>query len=179
MIPIGATVLILFYLVNQLRDYALTQDFWIALGVSLVSIFIFGWLSTTLIAKPLFRFLEEVMSHAPLVKMVYTSIKDLTEAFVGNKKKFDRPVLVKIDPADDTWRMGFVTREELHEIQLPGHSAVYIPMSYSLSGHLLIVPRENLKHVDAQSPEALRFVVSGGVTGIQKSDKDSANNNPG
>ena len=166
MMPIAITIWIFVYVISMFQDYYGNLSFWIALPAVLVSVFVFGYLSSTLFAKPLFTFLEEVLSHAPLIKLVYTSIKDLTEAFVGDKKKFDKPVLIKLDQREEIYRVGFLTREDLRDLSLPGMVSVYIPMSYSFSGNMVIVPKELLKPIEANSTEMMRFVVSGGVTGI-------------
>lgn len=166
MMPIAFTIWIFVYIITRFQGYYEDVSFWIALPLILLSVFVFGYLSSTLFARPLFTFLEEVLSHAPVVKLVYTSLKDMTEAFVGDKKKFDKPVLVNLDGGSEIYRVGFLTREDLSELQLPGMVSVYIPMSYSFSGSMFIVPKTAIKSIEANSSEMMRFVVSGGVTGL-------------
>jgi uncharacterized membrane protein len=93
-------------------------------------------------------------------------VKDFLEAFAGNKRKFNRAVLVSIE-ATDVYRIGFITHEELSEFGLHEHIAVYVPHSYAFSGVLYLVKRERVKILsDIQASDAMKFVVSGGVTEI-------------
>lgn len=166
MMPIAFTIGIFVYVISLFQDYYIHLSFWIALPLVLISVVVFGYLSSTLFARPLFSFLEEILSHAPLIKLVYTSLKDMTEAFVGDKKKFDKPVLVKLDQGEEVYRVGFLTKDDLQDLHLPGMVSVYIPMSYSFSGNMVIVPKNSLRNIDVNAAEMMRFVVSGGVTGM-------------
>ena len=89
-----------------------------------------------------------------------------------SKKKFNKPVLVTINKENNIQQLGFITHENLIELNLPKDAvAVYVPLSYSLSGNLLIVPSDNITPVDASSAEIMKFVVSGGVTDIDEHDE--------
>ena len=101
----------------------------------------------------------------PLVKLVYTSLKELVGAFVGEKKKFDRPVLVALTAGSDVGSFGFVTRSTLPEIGLPGHVAVYVPQAYNIGGNVVVVPSDRVTALEADPAVVMTFVVSGGVTG--------------
>jgi uncharacterized membrane protein len=108
-----------------------------------------------------------MMEKAPLVKVIYTSLKDLLSAFVGKEKKFNQPVLVKINGTDEIMRLGFITQEDLTFIGIEDRFvAVYFPHSYNFSGNLLIVPRKNVIKVSGPSAEVMKFIVSGGVTDL-------------
>ncbi len=72
--------------------------------------------------------LDTVLERTPGVKYIYTSVKDFLEAFGGNRKKFDKPVLVNID-AQLVWRIGFITSEDAKHFQLRDHAVVYVPQS--------------------------------------------------
>ena len=100
----------------------------------------------------------------PLLKLLYTSIRDLINAFVGDKKRFDRPVAVAF--TESARALGFVTRETLHGLHLPGHVAVYFPQSYNFAGNLLIVPKELVEPLDVHPTDMMAFIVSGGVSGL-------------
>ena len=82
------------------------------------------------------RFVEKTFSKLPIVKIFYSSIKDLVGAFVGDKKTFDRPVIVTLDPSTDVKTLGFITREALDFLKLKDHIAVYFPQSYNFAGEL-------------------------------------------
>jgi uncharacterized membrane protein len=125
-----------------------------------------GVLASSYIFKQIFSYFEEKLENAPFIRHIYSPIKDFTNAFVGNKKKFNRPVLVLTNPTANIQQIGFITQEDLADFQIKDRVAVYIPFSYSLSGQLIIVPRENTQLLKADAAEAMKFVVSGGVTDV-------------
>ncbi len=108
--------------------------------------------------------LDRGINRLPLVKMIYTSIKDLINAFVGEKKSFNKPVLVRLSPESNVQVIGFVTRDSLDRFGLAGSVAVYLPQSYNFAGNLIIVPREQVSPLEADSGRVMAFIVSGGVT---------------
>lgn len=124
-----------------------------------------GFLASNFATRWIFSALEELLEHTPLVKLVYTSIKDLVGAFVGEKKKFDRPVLLNLIEGSDVSTVGFLTRDGLKEIGLPGHVAVYVPQAYNIGGNVVVVPKERVRPLQADPGAVMTFVVSGGVTG--------------
>jgi uncharacterized membrane protein len=109
-----------------------------------------------------------------LVKVIYSSIKDLLSAFVGKERKFNTPVLVTVNPVSDLEKMGFLTQEDVSHIGIEGKKvAVYFPHSYNFSGEMFIVPAAQVKKINAAASDVMKFIVSGGVTNITlKSDKD-------
>jgi uncharacterized membrane protein len=124
-----------------------------------------GFLANNIATRWLFRAFEGVVARTPLVKILYTSIKDLVGAFVGETKRFDRPVLVQLGATADVGTIGFVTREDLVEIGLAGHVAVYVPQAYNIGGNVVVVPRERVRPLTAEPGTVMSFVVSGGITG--------------
>jgi uncharacterized membrane protein len=132
--------------------------------VTIVVIFIVGFVASSFLGKKLFGLVESVFTKTPLVKMIYSSVKDLVGAFAGDKKKFDKPVIVELMPGGAKV-LGFVTRESLEFLGLPGHMAVYLPQSYNFAGQVLIFPSAQIKPIKIDSSEAMRFIVSGGVSG--------------
>lgn len=86
---------------------------------------------------------------------------------MGSKRKFNRPVLVTLDKVNNIKQMGFITEEDLSTMSIgKEYTAVYLPFSYGFSGKLLIVPKENIAPLDATGAEAMKFIVSGGVTHV-------------
>ncbi len=126
-----------------------------------------GYLGSTILSQ-LFKYFGEIMEKIPFVKLIYSSLKDIFEAFVGQKKKFDKPVLVKMSRTQEIERIGFITQKNLSQIGIEGNKvAVYFPFSYAITGELLIVPAENVSIINASSTEVMRFIVSGGVTQLE------------
>lgn len=142
------------------------------LGLIIILTFItlIGIIGSSVILMPLLKSLDRIISQAPLVKIIYTSIKDFMSAFVGKDKKFTEPVLVKFDKNIDLERLGFITQHDLTGLGIEENKvAVYLPHSYTFSGNLVIVPVENIKPLNANSTEVMKFIVTAGVTAIQAS----------
>jgi uncharacterized membrane protein len=133
--------------------------------LTIVVITVIGFLASNFATRWIFSAFEELLEHTPLVKLVYTSIKDLVGAFVGEQKKFDRPVLVTLFEGSDVSTVGFLTRDGLAEIGLPGHVAVYVPQAYNIGGNVVVIPKDRVKPLKADPGAVMTFVVSGGVTG--------------
>jgi len=126
-----------------------------------------GWVSSSFIVSRIVSVLDKVLEQTPGIKYIYSSVKDFLEAFGGNRKKFDKPVLVSVD-AIDTWRIGFITQTDVAKFGLSEHVAVYVPLSYALTGVVYFVHKEKIKPLtNMNSAEAMKFVISGGVTQLE------------
>ncbi|MDP4290059.1 MAG: DUF502 domain-containing protein [Bacteroidota bacterium] len=174
-VPLSVTIYVLvktfLYVDGLLRDYVSQWLGFYTTGlgilVMLVGLTIIGFLGSTIVFKPLLVVFDRLVSKAPLVKIIYTSVKDLLSAFVGQKKKFSEPVLVKESRNSDMEKIGFITAHDLTKLGIPESKvAVYLPYSYNVSGMLIIVPVENVKHLDSNSTDVMKFVISAGVTQI-------------
>lgn len=129
---------------------------------------IIGFISTSFFVSRILSFLNRVLEQTPGIKYIYSAVKDFLEAFGGNRKKFDKPVLVSVD-ATDTWRVGFITQHDVTQFGLDTHVAVYVPLSYALTGVVYFVPKEKIKPLDNMNgAEAMKFVISGGVTHLEE-----------
>ncbi len=136
--------------------------------LTLVLITLVGVLASNLLTRGLVNALERLMNRLPIVRLLYGSTRDLMNAFVGEQRRFDKPVLVSLTPDNEVRAMGFVTRDDLATLGLLAHVAVYLPQSYNFAGSVLIVPANRVAPVAADSSEVMTFIVSGGVTGAQK-----------
>lgn len=132
--------------------------------IILISIILLGFFFSTVVPQSFLKFTENIMRRIPLVSLIYYSIKDLILAFVGDKKKFNHPVLVTMYKETGIKKIGFITQADLSHLSIIDHVAVYMPMSYSLSGELFIVPTENITYLDASSTDVMKMLVSGGVS---------------
>jgi len=127
-----------------------------------------GYISPTLIVNRLVVLADNLLERTPGIKFIYSTIKDFFEAFAGNKRKFDKAVLVSIAAAD-VWQVGFITQEQLQEFDLEEYVAVYVPQSYAFAGHLYFVKRDRVRILtDISSANAMKFAISGGVTEIEE-----------
>jgi uncharacterized membrane protein len=131
----------------------------VIIGVTLI-----GWVGSSIISKPLFNLIDDFLSSLPFIKIIYTSVKDLMEAFVGEKKKFSKPVVVEF--TEGVYKPGFITQDDLFEINLPGLVGVYFPHSYAFSGNLFFIDKAKIKLYEGNSTDFMKFIISGGVTEI-------------
>jgi uncharacterized membrane protein len=128
-----------------------------------------GWLSSLFVVGRLVSFFDTVLERTPGIKFIYSTVKDFLEAFAGNKKKFDKPVLVNID-GDDIWRIGFITKNTCINLGLPYHISVYVPHSYAISGITVFVPAEQVRDLpkNIHPADAMKFAISGGISDVSE-----------
>jgi len=162
-----------FTFIDGLSQKIITKFFDIHIpGLGLLSLLVFliliGFLGRTIIAQPLKKVFRKIIDSVPLLNFIYSAFNDLFSAFVGKEKKFNQPVLVQVSLNSNLEKLGFITEENLEIIQAEGKVAVYFPHSYNFSGELFIVPRNQIKHLDVNSSEMMKFVVSAGLTGWEK-----------
>lgn len=138
----------------------------LGLLVLLVVITFLGFVGQSIIFRPLRYLLDKLLMNAPLVKVMYSAIRDLFSAFVGKERKFNQPVLVKVNLISDLEKMGFITTEDLSDIGIKDKVSVYFPHSYNFSGEMFIVPKDQIKPLSIPPAEAMKFIVSGGVTKV-------------
>jgi len=164
-VPVGLTIFIIVYVFTSLDKLFRMPFPGLGLLVTICGIFLIGLFASNFVGKKLFGLVDKLFANVPLVKMLYSALKDLVEAFAGEKKKFDKPVLVTLGPGCDAKVVGFMTRENLDNLGLKDHVAVYFPQSYNFAGNVLLFPKEVVKPLDIESSEAMTFIVSGGVAG--------------
>jgi uncharacterized membrane protein len=135
--------------------------------VVIILVLLVGYISSSFVVGKLVDLFDSVLEKTPGIKFIYSTLKDFFEAFAGNKRKFDKSVLVSID-ASDIWRIGFITQEELTQFELQEYVAVYVPQSYGFAGNLFFVKKERVRVLnDVSSADAMKFAISGGVTEIE------------
>jgi len=135
------------------------------LGVAVVLVLItfVGFLTSTFLTRWMVTLTDSFFERVPGAKIIYSAIKDVMEAFVGEKKKFDRPVAVQIVEGGPE-AIGFITRDGIDWIEGAERVAVYFPQSYNFAGQVLLFPRERVRAISADSADVMKFVVSGGVS---------------
>lgn len=123
-----------------------------------------GGLASSYVASMALGWLERLFERLPFVRLLYSSTKDLLNAFVGEERRFTRAVRVALTEDGAVAVLGFVTSESLAGLGLPGQVAVYLPQSYNFAGNLILVPANRVTAVSADSAEVMAFIVSGGVS---------------
>ncbi|WP_069657937.1 DUF502 domain-containing protein [Arcticibacter eurypsychrophilus] len=178
-VPIGVAIFLVYWIVSTLdQSLNLSGVIWVdaktgkpmyipGLGILTVLVIILfaGIVVTNLITEPIKHWFNRWFNRVPLFNILYSSVKDLTEAFVGDEKKFHEPVIVEINDFG-LKQIGFVTKKDLSKLNLEGNVAVYFPFSYSFAGQLAIVKAENVKPLQMSASDAMKFIVSGGVSGV-------------
>jgi uncharacterized membrane protein len=140
------------------------QNYGLGFILVIAAICLTGYFSSFFIKLRLFSLFDSWLEKAPGIRFIYSTVKDFFEAFAGEKKKFNRPVLANIDD-NDVWRVGFITQKDIADFGFSGYVAVYIPASYSIAGNVYLLPANRVKPVtNITATEAMKFAISGGVT---------------
>jgi len=174
--PIGITLYAIYWLFEQvdqiLRPYLNVPGLGFALII--LGVILVGWISSYFIIGSVINLFDQWMDRAPGIKFIYTSTKELFEAFAGDKRKFKTPVLASIfEP--DVWVVGFLTDEEMNKFDMgQEHVAVYVPQAYNFAGQHYVVPRTRVKKNDRiPSGDAMKYAVTGGVADLESDSKKS------
>jgi uncharacterized membrane protein len=147
------------------------QNYGLGFLLIIISVCLIGYLSSFFIKLKMFSLFESFMSKTPGIRFIYSAVKDFFEAFAGEKKKFNKPVLANIDD-NDVWRVGFITQLEMHDFGFDDYVAVYIPASYSIAGNVYLLPASRVKPItNINATDAMKFAISGGVTHIDEMKK--------
>lgn len=178
-LPVGAALFLMYWGVYKLDSALNLSGFFLTdskghpvyipgMGILnvLVIILVVGILVTNVITEPIKRWAKRWINRLPIFKFLYSSIKDLTEAFVGEEKKFNEPVLVEVNEFG-LKKVGFLVQKDLAKIGLPGEVAVYFPWSYSFAGQVAIISADKVKPIDKSAADMMKFVISGGVSGLE------------
>jgi uncharacterized membrane protein len=167
--PIRITVWLLYYLFEKvdgiLRPYVNIPG--LGFAIIIVFILLIGWISSTLVVTSILNLFDHWLERTPGVKFIYSSTKDFFRAFAGDKKKFDKAVLINVF-SDDVWIIGFLTDAEMDKFEMGAeHVSVYVPQAYNFAGQLYILPRNKVKKIShLTSGDAMKYAVTGGVVQI-------------
>jgi uncharacterized membrane protein len=155
---------------NTLKPY-LKEDYIPGIGLltTFILITVLGWLSTKYISGKIIRLIDILLDKIPVVKTIYSVIKDTVQSFLGEKKSFSKVALVVI-PGTEMRSLGFITSEQLEEFYSPlkDHVAVYIPQTFQVAGFTFLIPKEQVEIIDVKPEEAMKFILSGGMTSSSK-----------
>ncbi len=165
-VPLSLTIYIISAAIQWLDNLIPLPVPGLGLLLILVIITVFGYLGSTLMIRPIFDLMEKLIIRLPLANLIYTSLKDLMSAFVGDKRRFTQAVLVTMNKETGIQKLGFITRDDLECLGLPGKIAVYLPHSYNISGNLFVVPKEIITLLEVPGADVMKFIVSGGVAGL-------------
>lgn len=175
--PIFVTIYSIFYIFN-LFDSKIESVFRFLFhfyypGIGIIAMFFIiafiGFVGSLVIFQPLLHVINALIERVPVVKDIYTSVKDFFGAFISKKKKFDKPVMFEFGKNSGVFRLGFITQEDLSEFHIKDKVAVYAPWSYNLSGTLFLVNKDQVQPInDVGAGHIMKFVMSGGVTELEE-----------
>jgi len=167
-VPITVTLYVVYWTFQKIDGILPFQFPGLGLIVIILLITLIGFVGSAIITSPINSFFQRLLKRAPLLQTIYSSVKDLMSTFVGKKKGFNTPVLIKLYENSTIERIGFITNEDLTTLGIKeGKILVYLPHSYAFSGQLFVVERSYITTVDSSSAEIMKLIVSGGVTEIE------------
>lgn len=163
--PVYFTVTVLWSVLSKLDDQFSFKFPGTGLLILVVFVLLVGFIGSTFIAVPVFRLFETTIGKLPLVRLIYFSIKDLINAFVGDKKKFDKPVLLTLNADNNIFKLGFITSEpSIGSSSSNELISVYCPHSYAFSGEMYLVKKESVELLNISASDLMKYIVSGGVS---------------
>ncbi len=164
-VPMAVTVYVVFLVFNVIDGWLNIPVPGLGFILTIGMIILVGRLASNVFFRGALGSMEKILTRTPFIKLVYTSLKDLIEAFMGEKKRFDQPVVVTLIPGGHAEALGFVTRQNMDMFGLENRVAVYFPQSYNFAGNLLVFHRDQIRPLKAESSDVMTFIVSGGVSG--------------
>jgi uncharacterized membrane protein len=165
-VPTVTTVYVVWFVLTRVDALVPAPIPGLGIVVSVVAITAIGAVASNVVGRRLVDSIERLLRNLPVVRLLFASIKDLMSAFVGERRTFDKPVLIRLDGSGGLRALGFVTCESFDDPRLSGHVAVYVPQSYNFAGNVVVVPRDRVEPIDADGAEFMAFIVSGGVSGM-------------
>lgn len=172
--PAGITLFVIYWVFDSIdgpvRNF-IDKSFHIQFpGIGLIVTFTFisllGWAGQSFLLQPIIRSINNLFEKAPVIKLIYSSLTDFLNAFVGQRKKFTRPVLVKVNLVSELEKVGFITADDLSELGIKDKVAVLFPHSYNWSGEMFIVPIKHITPINLPPGEIMKFALTGGVTRV-------------
>jgi uncharacterized membrane protein len=165
--PIAITIAVCYWVLTKVDSIIPVETPGVGLAITVGIITLVGFLGSSLITRSAIGLVDRLLERLPVVRLLYGAIRDVMNAFMGEKRRFDIPVAVRMDEAGAVRLFGFVTQESLASLGLPGHVSVYCPHSYNFSGQLVVAATDHVERLDQASSEVMAFIVSGGVAGLQ------------
>ncbi|HVZ77826.1 MAG TPA: DUF502 domain-containing protein [Gemmatimonadaceae bacterium] len=164
--PIFITVYICYLIFTRIDSWLGLPIPGVGFVVTIVLITAVGFVTQTFLSRTVLSAMDSLINRLPFVRLLYSSTKDLLNAFVGEQRRFDKPVLATVTPGGSARVFGFVTQESLAGFGMSDHVAVYVPQSYGFAGNLVVFPASQVQRLDAESAHVMAFIISGGVTSL-------------
>ena len=165
--PIGVTIYVILFIFRSFDSLIPGLSYGLGFIIVIFTITFVGFLGTKFFfGRWVVEGLDYLLEHTPGVKFIYTSVKEILDSFMGDKKKFSDPVWVRTNLNPELWRIGFLTQNEIKDFGQPNMVSVYLPHSYAISGWVIVIDKAHVKPIsNMTAAEAMKFAVSGGVAG--------------
>ena len=177
-LPVVATCALLAWVFVRIDGLLPSEDLFgrripgLGIAIVLALALLVGLLTAREPARAVVGRIEGFLLRIPVFKLVYSAFRDFANALFV-KKRFDKPVLVRIGAGVDAQVIGFVTRQNLDSLGIQDRVAVYLPLAYNLGGNMVLVPRDRLTPLDADSSLVMSFVLTGGVANAEPATEPS------
>lgn len=178
--PVAITAYLIYWFVSSIDSWLpiftekdetgkiINRNYGLGFVIIIAALILIGFLSSNFLTSRIFSLFDDFLERTPGIKFIYSSIKDFFEAFAGNKRKFNKAVLVSIHQPD-VFRVGFITDQDASELGLHEYVSVYVPQSYAFAGHLYIVPKHKVRPIEnISSADALKYAISGGIAEVEE-----------
>lgn len=168
--PIAATAYVMYTVFDSVDRLVPWVPRGLGFLIIIVAVTFIGYTGTRFfLGKWVIEAFDHLLQNVPGIKYIYSSIKDVMSSFVGDKKRFNKPVWVCINTHPEIWRIGFVTQKDMAHLGMSGKISVYLPHSYAVSGYVIITDSAYVKQVqNMTAAEAMKFAVSGGITSVDE-----------
>lgn len=180
-VPLGLTLYIVyvaFLFINDMTN-EWTELFFgfripgIGVLITFFIITLIGALGGTYLSRQAMVLISRTISKIPVINSVYSAIRDVLSAFVGKGKKFTNPVMFRVSKDSELQLLGFITQRDLSKLGIEsGKVSVYMPDSYAMMGNVIIVPVHYVTPLTCSSSEAMKFILSGGLTEVQEKRRE-------
>lgn len=181
--PVAITAYLIYWFVSSVDSWLpiftekdetgriINRNYGLGFVIIITALVVIGYLSSNFLASKIFGLFDDFLERTPGIKFIYSSVKDFFEAFAGNKRKFNKAVLVSIFQPD-VYQVGFITDEDASELGLKDYVSVYVPQSYAFAGHLFVVPKSKVQKLETiNAADALKYAISGGVVEVDDEEK--------
>lgn len=176
LLPVVLTIYLLYWLGvsseevmgNAFRYLFPDSKYFPGLGmlVGIFVVFVVGLMMNAYLVRKLFSFGEQVLYRLPLIKSVYRAFRDFFDFFSPNKEGLGQVVAITFKGME---LVGFVTQDDPERLPPSFRERdcvlVYLPMSYMVGGYTILVPRSDIRPLQMNRDEAMRFVLTAGITG--------------
>ena len=181
--PVALTVWLVWSLIGwvdgfvlPLIPYQFRPERYIGINLRGIGVIIFllftilvGWIAKGLIGKSLIRFAESLVDRMPVVRSIYSGVKQIAETvFAQSERSFEKACLIQY-PRKGIWAIGFISTTAKGEVARRAETSgellsIFVPTTPNpTSGFLLFFPREDVIELDMSIEDAAKLVISAGL----------------